>query len=309
MLEVIEAGLLTTVQDGGRPQAVQLGVPVGGACDQWGLAVANAVLSNRRAAAALELTLLGPSLRAQVDCVVGIGGAEMGARVDETGLAVRAGTGVVLRAGQTLRFGAVEGAGARVYLALTGGVDVPDVLGSRSTCLAGGFGGLDGRPLRVGDVIGGQAPELVAPRPWPGPAALLGRELRVLRGPHLDRLPPQTFEALVGGEWQVGGRGDRQGIVLDGPPLDATIAPPLLSEGVVWGAVQLPPGGQPIVLLADHQTVGGYPVAAVVISADRPLLGQLGPGDEVRLVEVDAGAARAALIAREDALASALAGR
>ena len=307
MLEVIEAGLLTSVQDGGRQGAVGLGVPLGGACDAWALAVANTVLGNERAAAALEMTLLGATVRALADCTVGVGGAEMEGRVIETGAPVRSGSGTVLRRGQTLRFAAVAGEGARTYLALAGGVDVAEVLGSRSTCLVGGFGGLDGRPLRAGDVVGGRSSELAEPRAWPAAPVLLGGELRVVRGPHLDRLLRATFEALIGGAWHVGGRGDRQGIVLDGPLLDARPDPPLLSQGVVWGAIQLPPDGHPIALLADHQTVGGYPVPAVVISADRPLLGQLGPGDALRLVEVSQQEARRALLEREAALAAGLA--
>lgn len=305
MLQVLEAGLLTTVQDAGRPAWVHLGVPIGGACDRWALAVANAVVGNDDASAALEMTLTGATFEVLADCAFGVGGAPMDGRVDDSGTAVRPGSGIRLRAGQTLRFGAASG-GARAYFALAGGIDVPDVLGSASTCLVGGFGGLDGRPLRAGDIVVGRAPDRMSVGRFEGPAALVGAQLRVLRGPHLDRLAGGTFEALVAAEYRVSGRGDRQGIRLDGPPLAATAAP-MLSEGVVWGALQLPPDGQPIILLADHQTVGGYPVAAVVISADLPLLGQLAPGEPLRLVEVSRDEARRALVERRRMLAAATA--
>ena len=305
MLEVLEPGLLTTVQDAGRPAAVHLGVPGGGACDTWGLAVANAVLGNADAAAALEMTLAGAAFRALADCAVAVAGAEMDGRLVDTGAALPTGSAALLRAGQELRFSAATpGNGVRTYLALAGGIDVPAVLGSASTCLVGGFGGLDGRALRAGDVLRGREPARLLVGRWSGPAVLLGRELRVVRGPHLDRLPAGTFDALTATDFRVSGHGNRQGIRLDGPALAIGERAPMLSEGVVWGAIQLPRDGQPFVLLADHQTVGGYPVVAVVITADRPLLGQLGPGDALRLVEVSQEAARRALAERRQARAA-----
>lgn len=306
MLEVVEPGLLTTVQDAGRPAAVALGVPVGGACDRWALAAANALVGNGELAAALEMTLSGATLRALSDCLVGVAGAEMDGIVVESGAAVTSGSAVVLHAGETLRFATpADGAGCRTYLALPGGVDVPSVLDSRSTCLIGGFGGLAGRPLRAGDIVGAADTRLGAGH-FAGSPALLGSELRVVRGIHLDRLAGDAFAALIGGEWRVGGRGDRQGIRLDGSPIDAGEPAPLLSHGVVWGAVQLPPDGNPIVLLADAGTTGGYPLLAVVISADLPRLAQLVGGDPVRFVEVTFDEARRALVGQRQALAAAM---
>ncbi|HUG47019.1 MAG TPA: biotin-dependent carboxyltransferase family protein [Candidatus Limnocylindria bacterium] len=301
---MIEPGLLTTVQDFGRPDFVDLGVPAGGACDGWSLAVANALAGNARDAAALELTLAGPSLRALDHCLLGLAGADLVARVVETGERVASGTSFTLAAGHTLAFAAAsERAGIRAYLAPAGGVDVPIVLGSASTCLVGGFGGLDGRPLSAGDVVrlgsrstiendnrlhwkGGPQPALEATR----------RPLRVLPGPHLYGLPLSSFERLLASEYRVSARGDRQGIVLEGPPLPAAgRQSEMLSQGVPWGAIQLPPDGRPICLLADHGTVGGYPVVAVVISADLPLLGQLGPGDPLTFRQVSPADASTAL--------------
>jgi biotin-dependent carboxylase-like uncharacterized protein len=305
VLEVVEPGVLTSVQDAGRPAGARWGVPVGGACDRWSLAAANSLAGNREMAPALEMTLAGATLRASEDCLVGVAGAEMAGRVVETGALVASGSALVLRAGQTLALGPSEG-GARAYVAVAGGVDVPQVLDSASTCLIGGFGGVDGRPLRTGDRLSPAQPGRLAGGTWRAAPVLLGSELRVVRGPHLDRLGEPAFEALVATDWTAGVRGDRQGIALDGPPIPVPPAPPLISQGMVWGAVQLPPDGRPICLLADHNTVGGYSVVAVVIRADLPLLGQLGPGDAVRFVEVSLDEARAALVRRRRALEAAL---
>ena len=309
MLEVIEPGLLTTVQDGGRPGAVDLGVPIGGACDAWCLAVTNGLLGNPQTAAGLEMTLLGATFGVLADCVVGLAGADMEASLD--GMPLGVGRSVRLRPGQELAFGAVRpGSGVRTYLSLTGGIDVPVVLGSRSTCLVGGFGGFDGRPLRARDVIRPRERRLPPARRWP--AAEAARPpgtvpLRVLAGPDADLLGADAFAALVAADWTVGGRGDRQGIQLEGPRLAVAGGEELLSRGVAWGTVQLPPDGQPILLLADHQTVGGYLVVGVVISADLPLAGQLGPGDGLRFVATDIGAAQTALRTQAAEYATALA--
>jgi biotin-dependent carboxylase-like uncharacterized protein len=310
MLEVLEPGLLTTVQDRGRPAATAWGVPAGGACDTWSLAVANALAGNPPDAAALEITLAGPTLRALADTYVGLAGADLDAHLDDEEVPLSPGTARLLRRGQTLTFGAAAGeAGVRAYLAMHGGIDVPPVLGSRSTCLIGGFGGLAGRRLAPGDVVGaGSAGRpTVRPAGWPtagfDPALeAMRRPLRVLPGPDVDRLAQGAFDQFRESDYQVTVRADRQALVLDGPPLPVDPAGgAMLSAGVVWGAVQLPPDGQPICLLADHQTVGGYPVLAVVISADLPLLGQLGPADTLRFAQVEQETAVSALRDRDAA--------
>jgi antagonist of KipI len=298
MIEVLEPGLLTTVQDAGRPDWTHHGVPVGGACDTWGLAVANLLAGNTPDAAALEMTIAGPTLRVLDDVVVGVAGADLGG-------SLRPGRATRLRAGATLEFpGTTSSRGARAYLALAGGIDVPLVLGSSSTALGAGFGGLNGRPLRAGDVLrGGAAARRAGDAVWsvttdePEPG---GDEppLRVVRGPAGNG----RLEALVGGSWTVAAGSDRVGLRLDGPPVAASHGSSILSHGVTFGSIQVPPDGQPIVLLADGQTTGGYPVAAVVISADRPRLGQLRPGARVAFEEVSLDVAREALIRRTSAL-------
>ena len=284
MLEVLEPGLLTTIQDAGRIDGLDLGVPLSGACDPWSLAVANAAVGNDRGAAAIEMTLLGAQFRVLEDCVAAAAGADMGGGFDD--LPRR------LQRGDVVRFGPAEtGTGIRTYLALAGGVDVPLVLGSRSTCLAGGFGGFEGRALRAGDVIRvGPAASHGERVRSPNPAARTQAAIRLIGGRYRPAL-----SALVAGSWRVSARADRQGMRLDGPPIPAPTAGTTLSRPVTWGTVQLPSDGSPIVLLADAQTVGGYPVLGVVISADRHLIGQLGPGDELRFELVSIEAAQAAL--------------
>jgi biotin-dependent carboxylase-like uncharacterized protein len=309
ILEVLDGGLLTTVQDAGRPDWTHLGVPVAGAADPWSHAVANLLVGNGAADAALEITLLGPALRATDDGLIALAGADLGARIDG-GRRLIPGRSHRIAAGETIRFepGEAGGAGARATLAVPGGVDVPTVLGSRSTCLAGGFGGVDGRPLRPGDVIksadpggGSRNAELV----WPegdesrAGAGNVPAVLRVLPGP-----APAAFDALVGGAWRVAAAADRVGVRLEGATLPDGAGGETVTHGVRWGAIQVPANGRPIVLSVDHQTTGGYRVVAIVIAADRPVLGQLRPGDEVHLVATDAETALAALRARHDRLSS-----
>ena len=295
VLEIIEPGLLLTIQDGGRPGLAREGVTRGGAADRFSLEVANALVANAPDAAALEATLLGPTVRALRPVTLGLAGT-MAARVLETGLPVEPGATVTLHEGETLELQAATA--ARAYIALPGGIDVALVLGSRSTSLATGFGGLDGRALRAGDALSIGGDPVVPRAQWPGAAspAPVTRELplRVLPGPNAAERGPE-LHALVATTWTVSPTSDRMGIRLDGPPLDGPPLPEVASHGVVAGTVQLPPDRRPIVLLADHQPTGGYPVIGVVISADLPRLGQLAPGATVAFATTAPRDARAAL--------------
>jgi 5-oxoprolinase (ATP-hydrolysing) subunit C len=321
MLEVLEPGFLSTVQDGGRPAFTDLGVPVGGACDRWSLAVANLLLANPPDAAALEVTLSGPELRVLRRCVIGLAGADLGAHVVDEGRQIAPGTAHLVHAGTRIAFGAGGGGpgsgggpegGARAYLAVAGGIDVPPILGSRGTSLGGGFGGLDGRPLRHGDRIVGKRPDDVAAagRRWPGRVAMTlpAGSIRLLPAPPtLARPVAGAFEALLGSRWRVAPASDRMGLRLEGRALPANLrtAGALPSRGVIPGAVQVPPGGAPIVLLMDAQTVGGYPVAGVVPTVDLPILGQLRPGAGFRFLATTLTDARAAQLAQRRDLAEA----
>jgi biotin-dependent carboxylase-like uncharacterized protein len=303
VLEVVEPGFLTTIQDAGRPDWTHLGVPVGGACDSWSLAVANLLVGNEPGAAALEMTIVGPVLAIRTATVIGLAGADLHAVVRETGERLEPGRSHRLAAGTTVAFpGAADAAdaiGARGYVAIPGGVDVPTVLGSRSTFVAAGLGGIDGRPLAAGDILtGGPNPAGSGDeRTWPrAPGDPFGdRDDEAGRGIGVLPGPAPGIERLVATSWVVGSGSDRTGVRLDGVPIAGAGSGGHVSHGVVRGAVQLPPDGSPIVLLADHQTTGGYPVIAVVMSADHPRLGQLRPGAAVAFRQVTQAEARAAL--------------
>jgi biotin-dependent carboxylase-like uncharacterized protein len=263
-LEVIDPGPLTTIQDLGRPGWAQLGVPPSGAADPSMLAHANALAGNAGDAAALEATLVGPTLRALVPGTVAV----VGTRERDGTHSLEAGD--VLETGPTL--------GARAYIAVRGGMDAEPTLGSRSTDLLTGLGP---PPLAGGDTLrAGSSPAAgptarhQATRPE-GP-------FRVHLGPRDDWFSADALDQLQHASWRVTTSANRVGIRLDGPPLQRVRHDELLSEGLVTGALQVPPNGLPILLLNDHPTTGGYPVIAVVSSRDLPRAGQLKPGDEVR---------------------------
>lgn len=313
VLEVTASGLLTTVQDRGRPDHRDEGVPVAGACDPVGLAVANLVIGNVAEAAAIECTILGPGLVALEDAVIGLGGADLGARIEPGGRRLAPGRAHRLWVGDRVAFAAEPpGDGCRAYLAVAGGVDVPAVLGSRSTSLVGGFGGLDGRPLRERDrILAAQPGRRIRnhlPR-WPGPLTPwpLDAPIRVLPGPSRghDRsgagpgaAAGTNVEAmaLVATAWQVASASDRRGLRLDGPPIPSAMGAAAPSHGVLPGTIQLTPSGQPLVLLNDGGTTGGYPVIGVVITADLWRLGQARPGTSLRFAWTNAAAASAASV-------------
>ena len=333
LFDVVEGGLLTTVQDAGRPDWAHVGVPGSGASDPWSLAVANLLVGNDPGAAALEMTLVGPTLAVRPGgaVTIGLAGADLGARI-QGGRRLVPGRSHRLAAGDTLEINGSPrnppSIGARAYLAIPGGIDVPLVLGSRSTCLAGAFGGHDGRALRAGDEIaatgragrptaGLDATDLVRPElVWPAPDAEAGTSDDVSR--HLDAGagdaapavlravagPAAGLDALTALDWRVAAAADRVGVRLDGASLPDAIGGETTTFGVPWGAIQVPPDGRPIVLGVDHQATGGYRVVGVVISADLPVLGQLRSGTPVRLVATDRAAALAALRDRRTALLS-----
>ena len=274
-IEVLEPGALTSVQTpDGRPGWQRFGVPVGGAADAWSARLANRLVGNSDDAPLLEATLAGPALHFESATLVAWAGAAWHASLD--GLPFPANHGRPARAGATLEVG--TGPGARVYVAVAG-LTVESVLGSASTDLRTGFGGHEGRALRAGDrleLIGRSA----TPKRWRGTSA--SGPIRVVSGPHAARL---GLEALTRGAWQVSEAADRTGVRLEGEPVGAGDAE-VASMGLPLGAVQVPPDGRPIVMLADRPVTGGYPVPACVIRADIGRVAQLRPGEEVRFASV-----------------------
>ncbi|HZT16059.1 MAG TPA: biotin-dependent carboxyltransferase family protein [Gaiellaceae bacterium] len=273
-VRVLRAGPLTTFQDLGRQGYAHLGVPPSGAVDPDALRLGNRLLGNPPGTAALEATLVGPRLRFDEAALVALTGAETRRGVNVT---------VSLEAGDELDVGSCL-AGARAYVCVRGGFRAPAVLGSGSTDLLTGLGP---PPLRDGDVLEiGSAPAEPPPSPsMPAtPEAPTSPGFRLLLGPRDDRLTPDGVNALFATRWTVTSSANRVGVRLDGPPLARARDDELLSEGIVTGAVQLPPSGKPILLLTDHPTTGGYPVVGVVDERDLGRAGQLRPGDAVRFI-------------------------
>ncbi len=292
LLEVETGGLLTTVQDLGRAGRQRSGLTPGGVMDPFAACAANLLLGNLRGAATLEITLLGPALRFLAPAQIALCGGDLSAHLDEKQMPLW--KTVRVQPGQTLSFGRRR-TGARAYLAVAAGLGVPELLGSRSTFLRGKLGGLEGRPLRPGDILpGGAASSRRAVRglrPQDIPAYGLPAVLRVLPGPHRSHFSGAGQAALFAASYLLSPQSDRQGYRLDGPAVERSGTGDILSEPMPLGGIQIPPDGQPILLMADRQTTGGYPLIGVVISADIPRAAQLAPGDAVRFVPVTLAAA------------------
>ncbi len=297
-LTIRKPGLLTTVQDAGRWGRQHEGVPVAGPMDPFAHRAANAMVGNAPDAATLEITLVGPELVASEARPIAVTGAVFELMVE--GRAVASGGPVVLPAGAVLTFGRrLEG--ARAYLAVAGGIDVPPLLGSRATHLLSGMGGLEGRALRAGDEvpIGERPPSGAVSRRVRGPAITRPAIVRVLRGPQDDVFAEGALDRLQSAPYVVTPESDRTGYRLDGPALPTRAGPAFISEATPIGSLQVPASGQPILLMADRQTTGGYPKIATVIAADLGVAGQLAPGDTVRFQVCSRQEALTALIARE----------
>lgn len=294
MIEVLRAGLCDLVMDQGRPGYGALGVPAGGAADPLALATANRLVGNDRGAAGLEVTLTGPELHFPAGGVVALAGARFSA-TRSSGAAVPWNAPLVLAAGESLELGRVE-AGCRCWLAVRGGVTVPPLLGSRSTFLPGGFGGHAGRALQAGDRLdtGAPAGDMHLLRAQP-PADMAEAPLRVVAGPQVGLFDDAGLATFFGGRFRVDAATDRRGVRLSGPAVTHARSE-LPSQGVLPGAIQVPPDGQPILLGWDGPVTGGYPVIGTVIEADWPRLAQLKPGDAVRFVTVEADVARALVV-------------
>jgi biotin-dependent carboxylase-like uncharacterized protein len=291
-LRIIEPGPLATIQDLGRYGYQDRGVPVSGAMDGFALRAGNLLVGNEQNDAAVEITLGG--LRAEFlgDLHFAVTGGDFEARLN--GEAISNWVSHIAGRGDVLTLDSVR-FGCRGYLAVAGGIDVPLVMGSKSTYLRGGFGGLEGRALRRGDILGcGSAP-------WPPipeiAADLLPKYrdqpvLRVVLGPQDDLITEEGVAAFFSSPYQVTERADRMGCVLSGPTISHNKGADIISDGTIGGAVQVPGNGQPIVLMADRQTIGGYVKIATVVSFDLPLLAQLLPGSMVRFTAVSVFEAR-----------------
>jgi antagonist of KipI len=300
------AGFLTSVQDLGRTGFREFGVSLGGALDSFGLRVANLLVGNDESAAGLEITLGGLQLRFEEEYVVAWCGGEFDVRVGSK--ALLAGHAAHVQAGGELKFGKAK-VGCRAWLAISGGIDARVVLRSRSTDLRAGFGGVEGRTLRDGDVIPlGTRPassipaagvsSRTAPHDWVSPAKPKPI-LRFVRGVDWSRFSDVTIQRFKENEFAVSPDSDRMGARLEGPELKRVDQIDLVSEAVAPGTIQVPPSGMPILLLGDCQTIGGYPKIAHVITVDLGIAAQLRAGDHVRFSEVSLADAHRLLLERE----------
>jgi biotin-dependent carboxylase-like uncharacterized protein len=292
MLKVLRAGMLTTVQDLGRHGFRQSGIGQSGALDATALRIANLLVGNAEMAAGLEITLGQFQGQFTRQCSIALSGAGCHATLD--GQVLWTGWRYPVRAGQTLSM-KMPLRGMRSYLAVSGGIDVPEVLGSRSTDLNAGFGGFSGRRLQDGDVLPlGHA----SPRPATVVGVkqpLFGNRIRALPGPEYQEFSAVSREAFWRTAWQLSPQSNRMGYRLHGHHLERETSREMLSHGLVPGVVQVPHGGQPIVLMADAQTTGGYPRIATVIEADLYHLAQMRLGEPVHFVKCSYEEAQSAL--------------
>lgn len=287
VIHVLHPGLLTTVQDLGRPGFRRFGVPVSGALDSLSLRIANLLVGNPQDAAGLEITLYGPKLKFLEDSWIAIAGANLSPQLD--GQRIDHERPIYVKKGSILSFGKPL-SGCRAYLAVEGGIVVPEVLGSRSTYLRGKFGGFAGRALQQDDVLQVGEPSHGANRisskrkvsfslrtvPMKHPVVL-----RIVSGAHTSFFSRESRHDFASGVYQILPQSDRMGYRLSGPTLSLSKPMEMISDAVVPGTIQVPREGQPIVLLSDSQTTGGYPQIAHVITVDLPLLAQCKPGESL----------------------------
>jgi len=306
---VLKPGLLTTLQDRGRSGFAALGVGRAGPLDDVAFRLANALVGNGDEEAALEFTVSGPRLRFDTDATIALVGAAFDARLGARDLpgwqAVRVAAGDVLDCARVRH-------GARAYLAISGGFAVASVLGSRATDVNTGIGALGGRALQAGDVLPivqrrdartppSAQPWSLDPRPWFDPAP--SHPIHLIRGHHFDALDEVSREALFAAQFRISSDSNRVGFRLDGARLALAGPLELVSEAVAFGTVQLPAGGQPIVLMAEHPTIGGYPRIGQVAAIDLPRLAQRKPGDPLRFREIGLDDAQTRYLQRERELA------
>ncbi|HTP90837.1 MAG TPA: biotin-dependent carboxyltransferase family protein [Xanthobacteraceae bacterium] len=314
VLRVLSPGLLTTVQDLGRPGYQSLGIPVGGALDPVSLRAANALVGNTPDIGALEIAYVGPTLAVDADEVrLSFAGAEALIEIlpDEAasaGYRISTMRSVLLHRGEVVRIGSLTG-GAVLYVGVEGGLAVEPVLGSVSTYLRGGIGGWQGRALTEGDQLPLRLDTVSERQEWQleGFDLTPPQRFRTIVGPQSDHFSEATIETFFNSEYTIGTGADRMGMRLLGPLLEHSRGFNITSDGIAPGSIQVPGNGLPIVLLADRQTVGGYTKIATVISADLPALSRLPIGNKLRFAPVkieEAEAARRKFVADVESLPS-----
>lgn len=304
-VRVLEPGLLTTVQDLGRWGYQQAGMVVAGAMDSLSLQIANLLVGNSRNTGCLEITLLGPKLQFLSDTLIAITGADLAPRLN--GNPIKGWAAQQANKGSVLEFGGVK-SGSRAYLAISGGFDLPLVMGSMSTYLRGRLGGFLGRALEKNDLLPINSPAN-SPTDLPNwyvkqPEYQQKKQIRVVSGPDAGRFTDRGCKTFFSSSYTVTSLADRMGYRLEGERVESDRGYDIISDGISFGSIQIPPNGMPIILLADRQTTGGYTRIATVISVDLPLIAQSNPGDIFAFTEVSVTEAQRLYIQREAILRS-----
>lgn len=289
-MKIVIPGMYTTIQDLGRFNFQKSGMPVAGAMDSFSLKVANILVGNNESEACLEVTLMGPEIEFGCSAVIAITGADLSPKVN--GADIDMWSSVQLKQGDILSFGAIK-SGCRCYIAVAGGIDIPVVMGSKSTYTRGHIGGMEGRQLKAGDELGLG----VQGRNRTFKPAKVKNEYipdykneitaRVVLGPQDDYFSDESLKVFLSSEYTVTNEADRMGYRLSGPEIKHKSGADIISDGITMGSVQVPGHGMPIIMMADRQTTGGYTKIATVITPDIDYIGQLKPGDKLRFKSVD----------------------
>ena len=303
-ITVLNPGLLTTVQDLGRVGYQQFGVSVSGVMDPRATALANILVGNPDGEAVLECTMMGPHLQFNQANYIAITGGDLGATLD--GQPVQTYKAFKVEAGQVLKF-TMPKKGCRAFVAFAGGLDIPEVMGSRSTYMKAKIGGFQGRKLEKGDEIGFRAPNPDLPNPnlrsmAPEFVPRAEYTVRVVLGPQDDYFTDAGIQTFLSEVYTVTAEFDRMGCRLEGAVIQHKDGGDIISDGIAFGAIQVPSAGKPIIMLGDRQTTGGYTKIANVITADFRILAQLKQGDKVRFEKVSIKAAQDALLTQRAAL-------
>ncbi|NLY43323.1 MAG: biotin-dependent carboxyltransferase [Clostridiaceae bacterium] len=289
-LKIINPGVLSTIQDLGRKGYQQYGIPVSGAMDPFALQAANLLVGNQRDEAGIEITYPGFEAEILNDCIIAVTGGDLGAKIN--GTYIPRWKSIYVTKGSRISFDRLC-EGCRCYLAVGGGIQVPSVLGSKSTYLRGGFGGYKGRKLQKDDVLY-TSPDNAQYFKYAGrrlpvkdiPKYRSPFKIRVILGPQHEHFTPESINTFLSEPYVVGEKSDRMGYRLEGPKLEHVAGADIISDGVPLGAIQVPGHGNPIIMLADRQTTGGYTKIATVISVDISLLAQCKPGDKIFFEEI-----------------------
>ncbi|MGQ9506230.1 MAG: biotin-dependent carboxyltransferase family protein [Candidatus Bathycorpusculaceae bacterium] len=287
VFQVLKPGLFTTVQDLGRYGYLKYGVPISGAMDTSALIAANLLVENNPNDACLEITLIGPELKALTKTYVAITGGDAEPKINCESVPMW--QTLQVKEGDIISFGKMK-SGCRAYLSIRGGINTPLVLGSRSTYVRGGFGGINGRQLRSGDVIEGFATSPLKTR-YLMPKELIPKyngkfTVRVVLGPQADMFNENGIKTFLSNLYKVTSEADRMGYRLEGPPIEHKGKADIVSDALLPGAIQVPKNGKPILIMRDAQTTGGYPKIAVAITPDISLLGQAKPNDTIEFSKI-----------------------